>query len=188
MSKSIVGWIKANLKSEKGVRILVICGIIGMALIFLSGFLGGGKTEKPPIKAEESGEQYELDLENRMSGIIQSIAGSGRVQVLITVRGGARNVYVNEQKTETVVEEENSDGNVTKKKQTDQFENEYVRVKDADGGESALMTTQMQPEIQGVVVVCDGGEDTVVKQRITEAVTTVLDISSKYVCVTKMAE
>ena len=188
MSKSIVRWIKINLKSEKGIRILVLCGIAGMALIFLSGFLGGGGKENPPAVPEEIGAQYELELENRLAGIIQSIAGSGRVRVLITVRGGTRNVYANEQKSETVVEEEKVDGSLLKKKQSDQFENEYIRMKGADGSENALMTTQMQPEIQGVVVVCDGGEDTVVQQRITEAVTTVLDISSNNVCVTKMAE
>lgn len=38
---------------------------------------------------------------------------------------------------------------------------------------------------EGVVVVCEGGDLPQVQQRIIEAVTTALNISSKRVCVTK---
>ena len=39
--------------------------------------------------------------------------------------------------------------------------------------------------VKGVVVVCEGGDLPQVQQRIIEAVTTALNISSKRVCVTK---
>ncbi len=188
MLKGIAEFLRKNLKSEKAVRILVICGIAGMALVFLSGLFGGEK--KPSVQAEagdDSGSQYEYALETRLQDVIGRIQGTGRVQVLVTVRSGTRNVYASTQKTETETEEDGG-AETPRKKDSDSFENEYILVKNADGSESALVTMQMQPEIQGVVVVCDGGEDTVVKQRITDAVTTVLDISSNYVCVTKMAE
>jgi len=188
MGEKLTGWVKKTFSSEKSIRILVICGIAGMVLIFLSGFWGEKKETSAP--REESGESaagYESELENRLSEILSKIQGSGRVKVLLTVRGKSRNVYLSEQKTETITEEDREEA-APKKKVSEQYENEYIRIKNSDGGESALLATQLQPEIQGVAVVCDGGEDTVVQQRIIDAVTTVLNISSNDVCVTKMAE
>jgi len=43
------------------------------------------------------------------------------------------------------------------------------------------------PRVNGVTVVCDGGGDPVVVERITKAVTTALAITSTHVCVIKMA-
>ena len=39
--------------------------------------------------------------------------------------------------------------------------------------------------VKGVVVVCQGGDNAAVSQRIVDAITTALNISSKRVCVTK---
>ena len=188
MAEKLTAWVKKTFASEKSMKILVLCGIAGMVLIFLSGFWGEKK--EPAEKQSEAAESvtgYEEALESRLSEMLSKIDGGGRVKVLVTVRGNGRKVYVSEQKTETVTEEE-GDETATKKKISEQYENEYIRIKNSDGGENVLLTAQLQPEIQGVAVVCDGGEDTVVQQRIIDAVTTVLNISSSYVCVTKMAE
>ena len=48
--------------------------------------------------------------------------------------------------------------------------------------------TEVQPVVKGVVVVCDGGDDPVVQQRVIDAVTTALDITSVRVCVVKAAD
>ena len=59
----------------------------------------------------------------------------------------------------------------------------YFSVRGSDGSEQALPLTELQPVIRGVVVVCPGGGDPAVAERITQAVTTALDISSARVCV-----
>ena len=42
------------------------------------------------------------------------------------------------------------------------------------------------PEIQGVLVVCDGGDDEDVRKRVTDAVKAALDIGDRHICVTKL--
>ena len=187
MTKQVGGWLKGLLQSDKGVRILLVCGIAGMILIFLSG-LGGKSRESPAPKAanEETATAYETNLEQRLASLVGSIEGCGRTQVLVTVEGGGRSIYANEQKNETVTEQES--GSAGRERTNELYENEYVLIKNADGSESALVAARLQPEIKGVAVLCDGGEDTVVQQRIIDAVTTVLNISSSCVCVTKMSE
>ena len=56
---------------------------------------------------------------------------------------------------------------------------------DGDAGETGLLLTEIQPQIKGVVVVCDGGNREEVVQRVTAVVTTALNISTRRVCVTK---
>jgi stage III sporulation protein AG len=60
---------------------------------------------------------------------------------------------------------------------------EYVYIED-----STTKTKEIQPVIRGVLVVCEGGDDPVVAQTVTQAVTRALDISSAKVCVTKLTE
>ena len=55
-------------------------------------------------------------------------------------------------------------------------------------GDSTTKTKEIEPLIRGVLVVCEGGDEPVVVERITEAVTKALDISTAKVCITKLSE
>ncbi len=55
-------------------------------------------------------------------------------------------------------------------------------------GESTTKTKEIQPLIRGVLVVCEGGDEPVVVERITDAVCKALNISTAKVCVTKLSE
>ena len=49
-------------------------------------------------------------------------------------------------------------------------------------------TKEIQPLIRGVLVLCEGGDDPTVVERITQAVTKTLGISSAKVCIAKLSE
>ena len=46
-------------------------------------------------------------------------------------------------------------------------------------------TVSIEPQVRGVVVVCEGGDDPMVVSRVLDAVTKALHISSDKVCITK---
>ena len=48
-----------------------------------------------------------------------------------------------------------------------------------------MLVTEVLPKVRGVVVVCDGGDDQTVCDRVTEVITTALNIPKRRVCVTK---
>lgn len=54
----------------------------------------------------------------------------------------------------------------------------------AGGGDD--ITTEIQPTVRGVMVVCSGGADEAVRRRVVEAVTTALGITSGRVCVEQL--
>lgn len=52
---------------------------------------------------------------------------------------------------------------------------------------SDTKTKNITPSVRGVVVVCDGGDDSLIVSRVLSAVTRSLDIPSNKVCVTKLS-
>ena len=73
----------------------------------------------------------------------------------------------------------------SKKQESNEVETKYITIKDSDGTEKALSVMQIQPTVKGVVVICSGGDNIDVKNKVTEAVKTALNITSKRVFVTK---
>lgn len=140
--------IKKLFENEKAKKIIIIMGIIGIALIFVSSF-SGLNTEKKEDSGGFSVTTYSTEIESDLQKILSSISGCGETKVLLTIENSV----------------------------------EYVYLED-----STTKTKEIQPVIRGVLVVCEGGDDPVVTQTVTQAVTRALDISSAKVCVTKLTE
>ncbi|MEG1994786.1 MAG: hypothetical protein RR048_07715, partial [Oscillospiraceae bacterium] len=64
-------------------------------------------------------------------------------------------------------------------------ENKFIIVEDENGNKKALVETSYTPKFKGAVVVCSGGNSSSVKNKVTQALTTILGIGSSKVCVIK---
>lgn len=173
----VINKLTEKIKSPKA---LVAAGLAGILLIFLSSFLGGGDNGKKQAPSAESitAEEYRGELEQSVAEIVKSITGSDNVKVVITLESGIKYSYadiregVSANKTEN-----NSESTSSESKQT------YITVKTADGGEQALLVTTEMPEVRGVAIVCEGGDDGETNEKIQNAVTAALNITSKRVYV-----
>lgn len=173
-------------KGDKGKKIIVFAGIAGMVLILLSSVLPRSPSKTTTQNQTDSmNAQYEAKLEERLTSIVSNISGAGKTKVLVTLENGVENIYASDYKKNSDKTEEYDSGITEKTQETTDSEESIVMVEGSDGRKQALITTQIEPQIKGVVIVCDGGESASVKQRIIEAVTTALDISSEKVCVIK---
>ncbi len=166
-------------------RIVVALGLIGILLIFLSSFFKTNPTKKNTTEVECSTSNYIRQLENNLKNLVSSIKGAGEAKVLVTLESTEETVYATEEKTNKEATEDLLDGQMSKKRETDDTEKKYIKVRDSDGTERALSVTQIQPVVKGVVIVCEGGDDPQVQQRVTDAIKTALNITSKRVYVTK---
>ena len=159
-------------------RWIVLGGLAGIALIALSGLLpaGGGQEQSAPAGEDlpVSAQAYADGLEERLARLISSMEGAGEAQVLVTLDRSTEQVYATEERSAQTTDGEGADG---------ESQTTYFSVRASDGAEQALPLTELQPVIRGVVVVCPGGGSAAVAERITQAVTTALDISSARVCV-----
>lgn len=164
---------------------LLLIGLAGVCLIVLGDvFWSGGKPNETPAQEAESPVQLsantEQALEKRLTGIIESVQGAGQVRVMVTLESAGETVYATDEKSDTQA----SDG--TAQRRTS-YENEHVFF-DAQDGRQPLVEMRLEPEVKGVAVVCEGGDDVTVVRRITELVSVVLKLPSNRVCVTKMID
>ena len=174
------------LLKDKFKKIIIFVGILGIALIFFSGLLKTSGTKKTKSSTQNSStKEYVFQLESSLREMVSSIKGAGNTKVLVTLENSKETVYATEEKKNKEATEDKTDGQLSKKRESDDCEKKYITIKDADGTERALSVTQIQPTVKGVVVVCDGGDIPEVQQRITEAIKTALNITSKRVYVTK---
>ena len=173
--------------NDKYKKVIIIAGIIGIALIFFSGFI---KSEKKDQEVNQKAESTSIDdyvkqLEANLTNMVSCIKGAGDCKVMVTIENGAQTIYATEGKKNTEDTEDSSNGELKRRQKSDDSETKYITVKGPNGEEEALAITEVQPTVKGVVVVCSGGDDPEVQQIIINAVTTALNITTKRVCVTK---
>lgn len=169
-------------------NIILILGVLGLAMIFISGLITPKKEKNISCscsKIETSMTAKKKSLEESIENIVSGINGAGKAKVLITFEGTPETVYATEEKKNNEASEDKSEGDITRKKESNDSEKKFITVKDSDGGEKALAVTELEPKIKGAVVICPGADDPIVKNRITEAITTALNINSNRVCITK---
>lgn len=164
-----------KLKKDKKLLLTVAAGILGIVFIVISEFI-----PKSSYKKAETGEQnknsvssYEETLEKRLESIISSVDGAGRVQVMVTLDTSEQTQYAKDEKGNSKSGDKSSEKS---------YEKKYV-LTDDDGG-VVLKTTE--PEVRGVIVVCDGGDNAAVKNGITSAVRAALSVDSNKITVLKM--
>lgn len=184
-AKGLIHKLSLATKEGKAVKIIYIVGIIGIALIFLSTlFKGKPNTAAQKDKSYDPTLEYCQMLEEKIKKLVSSITSSKRVEVLITLDSGVEYVYANEIVKDTdKLEDVNGDDN-RKFQQKDSEEKKHIIVKTQDGGERALLITELAPQIRGVAIVCEGGDRQDIAEKIKNAVSTVLDITTKRVSIT----
>lgn len=166
------------LSKDKTVKLLVILGLCGVALLFLSSLWKGPEKEEQPQSeeaAELTAEEYGRKLEEDLARIVRAVTGEDSPAVLVTLESGSRSVYAVDEKTGAQSEGESNEK---------ESETIHVILKDADGAQRALAVTEIQPEIKGVVIVSRRAGEPAIREKLTDAVKTALNLSSARVCVT----
>lgn len=158
-------------------KVLIIIGFIGIGLIFLSSVLPS-KTSKTEASKSLTASQYKDEITESVKSIVTSVSGDENPTVVVTLESGTRYTYADSGETDNTV---TSGGTTNQNSQSNK--RSYVTVKDSDGGEKALVITEIMPEIRGVAVICRGGEYEEISESIKNAVTAALNITSKRVYV-----
>lgn len=167
--------IKSLLAKDRKILIPVVLAVIAILFLVLTEF-----TEKDEKKYDTettvSTEEYAENLEERLTKLISSVDGAGETVVMVTLEAGEENIYAREIKTD-----EETDGVKTSNK----YEYEYIVMKNGSATESGMLLKVIEPDIRGVAVVCDGGDNAAVRENIINTVSAVLDIKTNKISVCK---
>jgi stage III sporulation protein AG len=163
-------------KSDKKIKIFIAIGFISILIILLSETLpsNDNKDYSSNDTQDYSYSDYIKTLESETEDIIGSINGVGECKVMLTLKDTNESVYAKNS------QESSNDSSYSK-------EYEYV-LYDGDDGETPVLIKQYFPQIQGVAVVCEGGDNTAVKERIINALSSLFNISTSKISVSKLSK
>ena len=164
--------LKELTKKPVFLKAAVAVGVLMIIMILVWDFSDNDETARIDYTENEisfqSADLYAKETEEQLRSILMSIEGVGKANVMLTINSTEEYVYA-----ETV------------KQGTSQSENSYVII-DKGSEKEALVKKINNPAISGVVIVCEGGDDPRVCEKIYKAVSTALDISTSRVYVTEM--
>ncbi|MBR0467058.1 MAG: hypothetical protein IJJ40_06180 [Clostridia bacterium] len=165
--------IKVRLKNKKVITALCLGGV---ALIVLSTFIPKSKETREQNESGIEIDEYTNELKGDIEKIVTKITGDKNPTVVVTLESGTRYTYADTKENDTAKSESSSGGQNTEK-----TKRSYVTVRDSDGAEKALVIAESMPEIRGVAIICEGGDDEYLSAKISGAVTAALNITSKRV-------
>lgn len=158
---------------DRKIKALVAVGLIGIILIFASEFFSSNNAEMSVDSSQGFDyEQYTLTLESRLEEVISSIDGVGKCKIMITLENTNESVYATDNEIK-------SDDNSLNQK------DEYV-LYETDGGETPVLIKEYMPKVQGVTVICDGGDNKQIQEKIINSVTALFNIPTSRVSVSKI--
>ena len=106
-------------------------------------------------------QDWQTKMEERLVEVLEQVQGVGKAEVFLTCEGTQEKV-VEKDETETVYE------------------------RDSRGNQTPYVSSEIYPEVTGVLVVAQGGDDPVVIQNIQEAVQVLFQVEAHKIKVMKM--
>ena len=88
--------LKRFLNNDRFRRMIIIAGVLGVALIFLSSYISFDK----PRETSSVGE-FADKTERELERFIERIEGAGKTEVMLTMENGAESVYLQNGTTKT---------------------------------------------------------------------------------------
>ena len=106
-------------------------------------------------------QDWQTKMEERLVEVLEQVQGVGKAEVFLTCEGTQEKV-VEKDETETVYE------------------------RDSRGNQTPYVSAEIYPQVTGVLVVAQGGDDPVVIQNIQEAVQVLFQVEAHKIKVMKM--
>ncbi len=175
MNSEITQKMKKLFPKDKKITYAISIGLVCIILLLLIS--GGSKEKDSATNESESTSGYSVNIndeqkniENRLKAIIEKMDGVCNAEVMIMMKSSGENVYAVNSKTEN-----NGD-----KKSLD---SEIVLYENENGNNEGLIVSVKTAQISGVAIVCEGGENPLIKSEITNLVTNLFGIGSDRVYV-----
>ncbi|MDD3186224.1 MAG: stage III sporulation protein AG [Anaerostipes sp.] len=172
--------VKKTLESIDMKKISIIF-VLGIALIVLS-FPTSKKssTTKSTSSTAQTNttDSYGKKQESKLKKALRKVEGVGKVEVMITMKASE----------ESVVNKDSPYEESTNEKEKTIKENEETILIEEDGKKVPYVIKTEEPEVEGVIVVAQGGDNDIVKQNIVDAVSVLFHISSYKIKVLKMED
>ena len=124
---------------------------------------------------------YDKDI-NYINGInndelekfLENVDGAGNVEIMITYDSSEEYIYAKDT-NENTRDKKESDNEIN-------YKTEHIIIKE-DGNEKGLTIKEIYPEIRGIAVICDGGNNPIIKECIVSMLSALFGINTNKISV-----
>lgn len=130
---------------------------------------------------------YEENLEKKIESLLTEVQGVGKVKVMVTLKASSEKILVSEDTfSDKTVKATDSDGGVSESLEKSGAQ-KYV-TSDTGNGNQPYVSQEKAPEVEGVMVIAEGGSDSMVVANITNAIAALLAVPVHKIQVLKMSQ
>ncbi len=139
-------------------------------------------------KGTNSTEEYEERMENKIEEILKEVEGIGDVKVMITIKSSKEKVTLKDTPYSEETIKENDSAGGTRESKNRKTEEETVLVDGNSQTAVPYVLKEIEPEIEGVLVLAENGNNATLKNEIMEAIQVLFNVPSHKIKVMKMQE
>ncbi|HJA80530.1 MAG TPA: stage III sporulation protein AG [Candidatus Mediterraneibacter intestinipullorum] len=130
---------------------------------------------------------YEQYLEEKTARVLEDVEGVGKVTVMITLKSDGQKIIEKDQSSSSQTTEEEDSSGGTRSVEDQSSDKTSIYEQTADGSSTPYVSKELAPEVEGVVVIAEGGDNAVVAQNITEAVQALFGVEAHKIKIMKRA-
>ena len=151
-----------------------------------SGEAAEGEGPAGEVRTEGEEEEYAGQLEERLQELLSAMEGVGEVKVMVTLRSFGQQVVEKDIPAEAEQTQETDSAGGTRQTRSERREESTVYITEEDGSRTPYVSETIQPRVEGVTVVAQGGDDARIQKSITEVIEALFDIEAHKIKVVKM--
>lgn len=178
---------------------LLLAGIFLVVVSFPNMFSSDNTTEDNKVRekntsqensiSSETGDEsdtYTKTLEERLKRVLAKVEGIGSVEVMITLKGSKELVILKDDPytQESMNEDDGEGGN--RVSSSIEKEESTVMVNSGNGESLPYVIQELEPKIEGIIVIAEGGDSSEIMTEIMEAVQVLFDVPAHKIKVMKM--
>lgn len=135
-----------------------------------------------------SAEAYEEYLERRVASALEYVEGVGKAEVVITLKSSGQKVIEKDQNTSSQMTEEADSNGGTRTTEDNSSGSTSVYEHQSDGTQIPYVSMELTPEIEGVLIIAEGGDNAVVIRNITEAIQALFGVEAHKIKIMKRTD
>lgn len=165
----------------------IIIGILAGVLLLVIALPQKSETNQEQaetaVRNEEAKETDPAEkMEQRLQKVLEQVEGIGKVQVMITLKSSGKKTV---EKDESISEEKNGGEDETGS-EVKRTERTTVFSRDSDGAETPFVIEETAPEVEGVLVAAQGGENLKVAEDISDAAQVLFGVEAHKIKIMKL--
>lgn len=130
--------------------------------------------------------EYCLQLEQRIEELLANMDGVGEVQAMVTLVASKELIVEKDEPVmrNTITESDGAGG--TRSTNESSFDYETIYEMDGEGNKIPYVIKQIEPQIQGITVVAQGGGNAIVQKNISDVLEALFHVEAHKIKVVKM--